>query len=185
MKNVLTTTCVLLGGALALAFARPPARPSSRPAASPVVVGTYDSRGVVLAWVGSTDFQTYLSAQKEDVGRALERARETGDRELATELEALGPAMQRRIHQQGFGNAPIDDLLARIHDRLPEIAARTGVDVIVSKWELDWQRPGVVLVDVTEELAAEFHPDERTWKGIREIVTKDPVPLDQLEEDRH
>ena len=42
--------------------------------------------------------------------------------QLAADLNALGPAMQQRFHHQGFGGAPVDDILARIEDRLPAIA---------------------------------------------------------------
>ncbi len=145
-----------------------------------VVVGTFDSRAVLMAYVGSDEFKDYLSAQKADVGRALDRAKAAGDQELVANLDALGPAMQKRIHQQGFGTAPVDDIIARIEDKLPGIAEEAGVDVIVSKWALAYRSPAAKFVDVTDLLTAEFDPDEATLKGIREIVEIEPVPLDQL-----
>jgi hypothetical protein len=145
-----------------------------------VVVGTFDSRAVLMAYIGSDEFKDYLSAQKADVGRALERAKAAGDQELVANLEVLGPAMQKRIHQQGFGSAPVDDIIARIEDKLSGIAEVSGVDVIVSKWALAYRSPAAKFVDVTDLLAAEFDPDEATRKGIREIVETEPVPLDQL-----
>ncbi len=86
-------------------------------------------------------------------------------------------------HEQGFGTAPVDDIIARIEDKLPAIAKQAGVDVIVSKWTLAYRNPTARFVDVTDLLAAEFDPDEETWKGIREIVETEPVPLDQLKEE--
>lgn len=147
-----------------------------------LVVGTFDSRGVLFAYVRSDAFQRYLAAQKEDVGRAIERARAEGDRELVAALEALGPAMQERIHRQGFGSAPVDDVLAHIEDRLPAIAEELGVDVIVSKWELVYSAPDARFVDVTERLATELGADEEMLRGLRELCAKPPVPLDQLKE---
>ena len=146
-----------------------------------VVVGTFDSRGVLFAYVASNEFRDYLAAQREDVGRALERARAAGDDQLVATLDALGPAMQKRIHQQGFGTAPVDDIIARIEDRLPGIAQEAGVDVIVSKWTLAYRSPTAKFVDVTERLAAEFDADEATLKSIREIIAQEPVPLDDLD----
>jgi hypothetical protein len=148
-----------------------------------VVVGTFDSRGVLFAYVGSDEFDHYLSAQKTDVGRALERAKAAGDEKLVAKLDALGPAMQKRIHEQGFGTAPVDDIIARIEDKLPGIAKKAGVDVIVSKWTLTYSGPAAKFVDVTDLLVAEFDPSEETLQGIREIVAQEPVPLDQLTED--
>ncbi len=176
MKKINTGIGMLLGGLLILTSPQDPAV-HEKPT---VVVGTFDSRGVLFAYVGSEEFKVSLSAQKAAVKRALERAREAGDEELVAKLEARGPAMQKLIHEQGFGTAPVDDIIARIKDKLPGIAKKAGVDVIVSKWTLAYRSPAARFVDVTDLLAAEFDPDEETWKGIREIVETEPVPLDQL-----
>ncbi len=148
-----------------------------------VVVGTFDSRAILGAYIGSDAFAVYLVAQKKDVASAIARARAAGDDELVADLDALGPAMQKRIHEQGFGTAPVDDIIARISDKLPGIAREAGVDVIVSKWKLAWHSRAAKFVDVTELLAAEFDPDEETLKGIRNIVETVPVPLDELDHD--
>lgn len=148
-----------------------------------VVVGTFDSRAIAVAYARSTAFQEYLEAQQEDIESARERARAAKDDELVAALDALGPAMQERLHRQGFGTAPVDDVLARIEDELPAIAARAGVDVLVSKWALTWTDPDATFVDVTEPLAATFQPDEATWRAVRGIVATDPVPLADLRRD--
>jgi len=148
-----------------------------------VVVGTFDSRGVVIAYVNSDRFKKYISAQKKDVGSAIERAKAAGDRELVAELSALGPAMQKRTHHQGFGTAPIDDILAMIEGKLPKIAKKAGVDVIVSKWTLAYTGPYAKFVDVTDLLVAEFDPSEATLKMVRQSVASKPIPIDQLKED--
>ena len=79
-------------------------------------------------------------------------------------LDALGPAMQKRLHEQGFGTAPVDDIIARIEDKLPDIAKEAGVDVIVSKWTLTYRSPAAKFVDVTGLIAAEFDPDAVSWR---------------------
>lgn len=174
-------TGVLLGGLLVLTLGASKAPATGEP--PKVVVGTFDSRAIAIAYIRSDDAEEYLRAQKADVERVLGRARAAGDLELVAALDALGPGMQARIHEQGFGTAPVDDILARIEDRLPEIAKAAGVDLVVSKWALAWRDPAAQVVDVTEPLAAAFEPDAETWKVIRSIVKTDPVPRDQLKED--
>jgi len=181
MKTLDSRIGMLLGSLLALTLgAGDVVREEDQPT---VVVGTFDSRAVAVAYIRSDAFNEYLRGQQADIERAIERARSAGDRELLTDLEALGPAMQQRTHHQGFGNAPVDDILARIEDELPGIAQEAGVDVIVSKWSLAYRAPAAALVDVTELLVAEFEPDERTLRMIRELCETEPVPLDQISED--
>ena len=180
MKKLHAGIGMLLGGLLVLTLsAQDTATTRENPT---VVVGTFDSRAVAVAYVRSDAFADYLLAQKADVARALERAKAAGDEELVADLDALGPAMQKRIHQQGFGTAPVDDIIARIEDKLPGIAKEAGVDVIVSKWTLAYRGPAAKFVDVTDLLAAEFDPDEETRKIIQETVKMEPIPLDQLED---
>jgi hypothetical protein len=169
---------VFLAGFLAMAGPQDQAAPQGKPA---VVVGTFDSRAVLVAYVGSRAFNEYVTAQKADVSRALDRARAMGDKALAAELDALGPAMQKRIHEQGFSTAPVDDILARIADKLPGIAQKAGVDVIVSKWTLCYTSPTAKFVDVTEQLAAAFEPGAKTLQAIRQIMATEPVPIDRIE----
>jgi hypothetical protein len=181
MKRFRVGIGVLLGGLFVLTLsAQDITTTSENPT---VVVGTFDSRAVAVAYVQSDAFRDYLVAQQADVAQALERARTAGDEELAAELAALGPAMQKRLHDQGFGTAPVDDIIARIQDKLPGIAKEAGVDVIVSKWTLTYRSPAAKFVDVTGLIVAEFDPDERTLKMIQSTVETDPVPLDEIDHD--
>lgn len=181
MKKLHASLGMLLGGLLVLTLGAQGVRATSE--APRVVVGTFDSRAVAIACIRSEASADYLRALQADVERALERARAAGDTALAADLEALGPAMQERMHQQGFGTAPVDDILARIADRLPALAQEAGVDVIVSKWGLAYRAPGASFVDVTERLAAAFEPDEATWKVLREVVETEPVPSHESQGD--
>jgi len=162
MKKLRTGIGMLLGGLFVLTLS---AQDITKTNGSPtVVVGTFDSRAVAVAYVQSDAFRTYLVAQRADVAQVLERARSAGDEELVAELDALGPAMQKRLHEQGFGAAPVDDIIARIEEKLPDIARKAGVDVIVSKWTLTYRGPETEFIDVTGLIAAEFNPNERTLK---------------------
>jgi hypothetical protein len=181
MKRLRAGIGVLLGGFFMLTLsAQDAATTSEYPT---IVVGTFDSRAVAVAYVQSGAFRDYLAAQQADVAQVLERARTAGDEKLVAELEALGPAMQKRLHEQGFGTAPIDDIIARIEDRFPDIAKEAGVDVIVSKWTLTYRSPAAKFVDVTGLIAAEFDPDERTLRMIQSTVETEPIPLDKIEHD--
>ena len=181
MKKLRAGIGVLLGGLFVLTLG---AQESITTSENPtVVVGTFDSRAVAVAYVQSDAFGDYLVAQQTDVAQVLERAKTAGDEALVAALDALGPAMQKRLHEQGFGTAPVDDIIARIKDKLPGIAEEAGVDVIVSKWSLTYLGPAAKFIDVTSLIAAEFDPDERTLKMIQSTVEADPVPLDEIGHD--
>jgi hypothetical protein len=181
MKKIRAGIGVLLGGLFVLTLsAQEIATTGENPT---VVVGTFDSRAIAVAYAQSDEFGDYLVAQQTDVAQVLERAKTAGHEALVAELNALGPAMQKRLHEQGFGTAPVDDILSRIEDKLPGIAEEAGVDVIVSKWTLTYLSPAAKFVDVTGLIAAEFDPDERTLKMIQATVETEPVPLDEIGHD--
>jgi hypothetical protein len=173
---------MLVGGFLATTV---PQDSTARPQQATAVVGTFDSRGVAVAYVSSNAFKEYLTAQRADITKAIERARAAGDLALARELEALGPAMQDRIHRQGFGTAPIDDIMTRLADKLPGVAEKAGVDVIVSKWATSYHKPAAKFVDVTEQLVALFEPSAETLANIRKLVASEPMSPEQLEHHKH
>ena len=105
------------------------------------------------------------------------------DVEKVKKLEAQGQARQEQAHRQGFGTAPVDEILQRIKDKLPAIAKKSSVDVIVSKWVVTYSTPGARFVDVTDLIIEPFDPDERTKRIIRELRAKPPVPPDEI--DKH
>ena len=122
-----------------------------------------------------------MFAKQAEVAQDLEKARATGDMELVAKLESIGPELQKRLHEQGFGTAPVDDIISRIEGALPGIAAEAEVDVIVSKWALDYSVPTAQFVDITYLLAAQLDPNERTLKMIQSTIESDPVPIKEIE----
>ena len=161
------------------------AEPTAKDAAGQTVkrlrVGTFDSRAVALAYYRkfcrSPEFVARLKKLKED----RDRAKAAGDNEKAQKLEAEGRAMQEHSHGQVFGSAPVDEIVAKIKDQLPEIAKQAGVDLIVSKWSLTYRSPDAEFVDVTEPLAKLFQPDEQTWRMIRNDLPKhQPLSAEEL-----
>jgi hypothetical protein len=161
--------------------AEPAAKDAAGQTAKSLRVGVFDSRAVALAYYRkfyrSPEFVARLKKLKED----RDRAKAAGDNEKAKKLEAEGRGMQEHSHSQVFGSAPIDEIVAKIKDRLPEIAKQAGVDLIVSKWSLTYRSPDAEFVDVTEPMAKLFQPDETTWKMIRELPEHQPLSAEELQ----
>lgn len=141
-----------------------------------VRVGTFDSRAVAVAYARSKEFNQHIRQLMEE----QKKAKEAGDQEKVKNLEAQGKAQQQRFHEQGFSTASVDDILARIKDKLPEIAKEAGVDLIVSKWDVAFKAPGAETVDITELVIKPFQPDEKVLRIIKDLKDKAPIPLEEL-----
>lgn len=135
-------------------------------------VGVYDNRAILMAWFDSK--YNDLAELREE----LERAKQAGDDERVNELEAYGPVLQRRIHFQGFGRAPVTELLAHVEDRLPALAMDLGVDVIA--FECNYAGDDVEVVDITLALVGLYDPSPETIRTVKSILKKDPVALEEL-----
>ena len=117
-------------------------------------IGTYDSRAVAIAYCGSD----WHEAKIAERARAYEQAKAVGDKKTVRQIESEMEAHQKRLHRQGFGTAPVDDILAVIADKMPGIAERANVAVIGSQWDKRFLKANksADLVDVTEQVVAEF-----------------------------
>ena len=175
--SILVFVCVMLSLGLA------PQAPSTSPATEMVSgsvklrVGVYDNRGIALAWFHSK-YNDLAEMRIE-----YEQAKQAGDDERIKELEALGPKLQRRLHFQGFGRAPVTKLLAQVKDKLPALAKEVSVDVIA--FECNYLGPDVEKVDITLELVALFDPSPETIKMIKFAMENDPIALEELTDDDH
>lgn len=144
-------------------------------------VGLFDSRAVALAWGRSEAFKKQLG----DMMAEHKEAKAAGDTERIARLEKAGSQAQDRGHKQVFGNEPVDDVLERIAKDLPRIAASAGVDIIVSKWEIAYQKRSARFVDVTWEMVNLFDPDEETVRIAKDLVKREPVSLEELAGHKH
>lgn len=144
-----------------------------------VRVGIYDSRVVAIAYAHSDWNNQRLKSKKAE----MEKAKAEGDTEKIEELQTWGLAQQAKLHKQGFGTTPVDDILEYIKDNLPQIAEDANVVALVSKWDKNSLKSykSAELIDVTDLMAAQFNPDEKVLKTIEEIKSKKPIPLWQLE----
>lgn len=139
-------------------------------------VGVYDSRGIAIAFANSEHWSKVLKEKQA----ALEQAKNDGDTEKVKEIEAWGPAQQAHAHLQGFGTAPVHECFEPVKDKIAAVAKAAGVDLIVSKWELDYLAADAETVDVTMELAKLFNPSEKAWKSIQSLDKWKPYSHEKL-----
>lgn len=162
---------VVLGCAANSACAQSAAPPAAQTPAQRLRIGVYSSRGVAIAFLRSGG----LAKQLQDMQRQLKEAEAANDTKKADEIKARGANMQTIAHMQGFSNAPVDDALETIKDKLPAIAKDAGVNVIVAT--MDYQGPDVQIIDVTDKIVAEFKPDDRTLTIIAAMKNQKPITL--------
>jgi hypothetical protein len=147
-------------------------------AGSKMRVGIFDSRAVAIAYGRSDAFGRVIKSAKEE----YEKAKSEGNEKRAKELEAEGSAGQDLMHKQGFSTYSVNNILEKIKERIPEIAAQANVDAIVSKWDIIYQRPGIEFIDVTDLMVKPFNPNERTLGIIRELAKQNPIPLEEMKD---
>ena len=142
-------------------------------------IGVYDSRAVAVAYGNSAEFRKSLDAVTAD----HKKAKDAKDDKRVKEIETQMKAKQRRLHEQGFSTGSVASIMAKIKDSLPGVAKKAGVDVIVSKWEVNYQLPEIKVVDVTDDLLALFHVSAKGLEWAKGITTKAPVPIEQITDD--
>ncbi|MFN0058461.1 MAG: hypothetical protein ACKVX7_08390 [Planctomycetota bacterium] len=171
---------LVLGVGVAVAIASAPESRGGREGATldppPIRLGTYESRAIAVAYVHSR-FNTIV----EKLTAELKAAEAAGDQTRAAEIRKQGERRQRQLHRQGFSNAPVDDLMVHIKDKLPAVCAAAKVQAIVAG--VGYAGPEVEVVDVTDQLVKEFAPTERTLKMIAELRRQPVVDFDDLSHD--
>ena len=143
-------------------------------------IGVYDSRAIAVAFANSTEFQdTILQPARAD----HDKAKAAKDDKQMKEIENRMKLTQRRLHEEGFSTGSVSSIMDRVKTSLPDLARQAGVDVIVSKWELNYQSPNVELTDVTDKLTALFHTSEQGKKWAKSIQGKPPIPMEEMGDD--
>jgi hypothetical protein len=150
----------------------------------PERIGIYDSRLVAYAHFWTEANQRELNKK----AKAAKDAKTAGQTARSEEISTALKKEQERIHRQVFSTAPVDDVLAHIKTRLPEIQKEAGVSKLVSKWDEATlkQHSKAQRVDVTDLLVREFKPGEKQLKVIADLKTKKPMRLDEIDKlERH
>ena len=153
---------------------------------SPSLIGIYDSRAIVVAFVGSEVYKATAGKKMVEMVE-YKKAESEGDSKRVEELKAWGEAQQALLHKQGFSTAPVDDILEHITDQLPEIKKSANVELLVSKWDTKTLAEYKLAehVDVTMRLVEAFKPNEKQKKSAIEIQKHDPVPLEKMKDHKH
>lgn len=172
-----TSLSLLCGALVGAAVGTPLAR--GQAAAPAVRIGTYDSRAIAVAYV-RTDM--HRKAMAEAIAER-DNAKAAGDEKRVRELEAWGKAHQTRLHEQGFSTGSVTDMMEKIKAEIPAVAKDAGVLLVVSKWEVMYKDPAVEYVDVTLPLVRQFSSDPQVLRMVEELMTHDPILLDQLPPD--
>ncbi len=171
------TVSILVFASVMLALGLAP-QPTVSQDSAKIRVGVYDNRGVAIAWFHSEHNDLLKNSQEEYAA-----ATEAGDEKRMKENQAQGPVLQRRLHFQGFGRAPVTELFAPVEYQLPALAKKLGVDVIA--FECNYSGDNVEVVDITLDLAALYHSTPQTLKMVKGIMEQEPVALEALTDDDH
>jgi len=177
MKRILWALCV---GTFIMTLEGCVGEPMRLTAKTTYRIGVYDSRAIAAAFAGSEHFKRWMSG----LHAKYKKAKFAGDQKRVVELEAEGSARQRQLHKQGFGTAPVDNILKQIEDRLPSIKQKANVRSLVSKWDEETlaKHPSADRVDVTMELIDALNPNARQRKSAIEIQKHKPIPMEQAED---
>jgi len=170
----------LVAVGLLLAVATGMAEESGTKTSTPNIrVGTYDSRAIAVAFVGSEAFSKWMANLKTE----SDKAKAEGDQKRVADLEAQASEQQKLLHKQAFSVAPVDNILEHIKDKIPGIAKAAGVGPIVSKWDKNAlaKYKSAKFVDVTMALVAALHPNERQLQTAKEIQKNPPIPIEEAE----
>lgn len=170
-----TTLLVLVSATLLAACATRHDIAREKTASPDERIGVYDSRAIAVAYAGSA----FQQQKMQDLTSRHQRAKAAADTQGIARLEAEGQAWQVALHRQGFGTAPVDDLLAHIAGELPHICKAAGVTTLVSKWNAPElaRHPHAERVDVAMQLVDGFRPNETQRKRALEIQKHRPVSV--------
>jgi hypothetical protein len=133
-------------------------------------IGTYDSRIIAIAYFGSKHF-TRFAEQTE----RMKTAKEKYDTAEIANINKEMSLRQRMMHEQGFGKGTVCYLMDEIKDKISEFAKNEKLNIIVSKWELNYYGTNVEIIDVTEKVANLFEPSKSLKDIIPEMEKNSPV----------
>lgn len=143
---------------------------------STIKIGVYDSRQVVLAYANSSAFKEW----RKNIDQRTDSANKSGNKEMYRNLSVEAMSFQHLLHQMCFSTASISVLLKPLKDQFPALAKAAGVDLIVSKFDLDYSVSGIKTIDVTDRMVKLFNPKGDFEKTMKEIAKTEPMPLQEM-----
>ena len=141
-----------------------------------IKIGTYDSRTIIFAWSRTDLLKQYLIK----LNQRSDSAKKANDTARIKELSVQAMTFQHLLHLMVFSTGSVASFMAVIKDKLPELAKKEGVSIIVSKWEINYSDPSFEIVDLTKQVAALFQPKENIDKMAADISGQPPVPIEEM-----
>jgi len=163
------SVCLIVG---ASAFVAARSDGGDNPKGKKIRIGIYDNRPIAMAWFGSR-FNPL-----EEKRREYDKAKAAGDEAKVKELGPWFPQFQRQLHFQGFGRAPVDDLLEPVKAEIAKFARDKQLAAITMS--CDFTSDQVELIDVTDDLVKLYNPSEKMLQGLPEFRKTKPVKLSEL-----
>lgn len=145
-------------------------------------IGTYDSRAIAIAFFNS-DYASATWQQMNKLKTDYRRAIEDKDTIKSKKCEREGQMRQAILHDKGFGTGSVRDCMAAIKDKVDDFASKEKLDIIVSKWELNYSGTDVEIVDVTEQIINFFQPKIKIKDMLKELSSSEPIKDAYLIED--
>lgn len=140
------------------------------------VIGVYDSRQVVLAYFSSPAGKEW----KKNLDMRSDSAQKAGDTSKLRSLSIEAMSYQHLLHQMCFSTASVSMVLEPYKSKLPELAKKAGVDILVSKYNLNFISPDLKTVDVTAAVVKLFNPPANVEQTLKEIEKTEPVPIQEM-----
>ena len=136
-------------------------------------IGIYDSRAIAIAYGNSNEFMEVIS----DLQAEMTKAKAAKDDSLVRHIEKTAELLQVLSHLRAFSVGSVADILEKHKAEVDLVAKETGVQVIVSKFELIYMATDVDTVDITLPLARIFKPSDKALKSISEVPKHEPLPM--------
>lgn len=146
---------------------------------SMVKVGTFDSRALAIAYYRTESFASHMKGLIAE----HKKAEDSGEKGRVKKLENELNTTQELIHKQGFSTWPVGNILETIEEKIPELAKQLEVDLIISKWDICYQRSGIELIDVTLDMVKLINTNEQILKMIEDLIKQPPLSLEELKKD--
>ncbi len=143
------------------------------------IVALYDSRAVAIAFVGS---EIFAESMKE-IRREYDQATAAGDGAILDRIQLMMQQRQKELHAQGFGTAPVDEILEHYCEQLPMLLEEAGAFILISKWNEDAlaRHAGVTRIDLTVALIDLITDDPKQRRSALEILDQEPVAIEAIE----
>jgi len=134
-------------------------------------IGAYDSRMIAIWYFNTEDYQKEMQKMRQD----YDKAKADNDTAKIKELEEKGPLTQRILHDKGFGRGSTASIIEKKQNELKTLAKNENLISIVSKWELNYARPDVEVIDVTLKILKLFNAPEHLSKMYDEMKKQKPI----------